>query len=458
MSRLTVLEPRPSDIEYFEYFSAERIGNPSAYAEVYEARSEGERGPAEWVVKLARVKGQEDTFTNEYELLHALASSSPNVYTPAPVYLVRDERTRNPGLVMRRYEIPIRHALRDRDEQAKRDYDQIAFEKFVTDRLIEYVELLQQLREVGHVVTDRKADDLFLIPAKDGEPERLVVIDWNLVRSIDEGFETTQIERTGQIWYELLNGRMPVAGMTPLKDADWQHLRDAKLGVRDAKPVGVVSIGLRILLQRALDGLIVLDKLRNGLEEWRACLDAGLVSGDLAGLGILTQRQRDVVCDDLARRSEAARRRQPLEDLPAQVVELQSDPYFLRGLDANWDQVRDDIHDESRRAQLDQDMTDWRAQVVTRGQLVVIRRWEDLIDIVRWLRREDQEFLAKKLVQFFPPLIRQSEPDEFQMRDFIGALEEIKKMTGQPVEALLPLEHEAQAVLALLLAGGAASS
>jgi hypothetical protein len=233
--------------------SRDRLGEPSAFGIVfrgYEVDGEGQplSPPGSWVIKESNSRDHFERFRAEYGVMRALAQETNalvgKVMTPDPVYLLRRIDHDLPGIAMPFYPQKLRDLLVQWDER-----------KLVSS-MIDYADVIRALNRVGYICTDRKADDLRW------HDDRLMVIDWNVLRPYDASAVQAEIALTVRVWYLLLTGYEPTVRLNPFNDDEWQTFGGHQAG-------GRISIGLRLVLTYALAGRYPsIDSFRDALANW----------------------------------------------------------------------------------------------------------------------------------------------------------------------------------------------
>jgi len=249
-----VIESAGIPVNHFAYSGLDvRMADPSAFGHVFRGIQTDANGnpeiPGDWVIKESSSQDHFDRFQNEFAVMRDLAAKTRDLrgipFSPFPVYFLQRLDTELPGIAMPLYPITIRDVIENWDEQQ------------IVACMIDYLDMLRALHEIGYICTDRKVDDLRW------HEESLVVIDWNVLRTFEEASIQAEIGLTVRLWYLLLTGYEPTNRLNPFNDDEWQPFNASREG-------GRIRIGLRLILVHALlEHYATVDDLRSALVDWR---------------------------------------------------------------------------------------------------------------------------------------------------------------------------------------------
>ncbi len=285
-----------------KFVTRERLGS-GLLAVVYAAQDEyGKRA----AVKLPAPNlplDQFKRFEEEYDLLVQLRQALPDPTVPMAWWGTDEENGRRVLLLEMAPDAKLSDYLSQLDPWPR--------EELLLEAAEQYAVLLQKLHNAGYTCADRKMGDL----RWNDQTGKLVVLDWNAVRSKQDSGVREDIHMFATLWYQLLTGRYVGSGLRLLDDAAWAD--------------GGVSIGTRLILLKAFSGQYanadeLVRDVRDGLTasrqsgEWlaqqgREALKKATVPNDTAQAGLNALRQQSYMTDanipelDLAAENEALR-------------------------------------------------------------------------------------------------------------------------------------------------------
>jgi DNA-binding ferritin-like protein (Dps family) len=145
----------------------------------------------------------------------------------------------------------------------------LATEKLAVESAVHFARVMAALHRlpVPRSCTDRKIKDFYRQP--DGEN---IIIDWNVLRDDTEEFRVGEIRLFGYLWHELFLERKGDPPFEPFYDLRWRSAN------APANNRGVMSVGLRVLLARAIEfsggGGSYFESLEQALRVWRDLLES----------------------------------------------------------------------------------------------------------------------------------------------------------------------------------------
>jgi hypothetical protein len=112
--------------------------------------------------------------------------------------------------------------------------DPLRREMIVLQAALQYSRLLETLHSISYTCQDRKTTDLRWVETDQGSyPDmgRLIVLDWNAVNK-DNTDVNKDIILFGDLWYQLVTGKLPPSVINPLDDMLWES-REVSYGTRN---------------------------------------------------------------------------------------------------------------------------------------------------------------------------------------------------------------------------------
>jgi len=227
----------------------------------------------EVVVKVPHNLSKNRQAEEEYAILTAIAEQFQKTDKVEPLgAIARVEHDEKTLIVMPYYENTDR--LLDVVKQLLNTGETLKAERIAVDAAVHYTQVMQAIHSIPESkneyingprsCTDRKIKDYYVVRGQH------YILDWNVLREDAEPFRVTEIKLFGFLWHELFFGGKGKAPFDPFDDRKWT-LPNA--------PQGAISVGLRVLMARAV-----------------ACDSAPAASGaDIARLGDALTLWRDLL-------------------------------------------------------------------------------------------------------------------------------------------------------------------
>lgn len=247
---------------YFAYQGGQaRLGEPTPFTVESLAVESDDRGQpvgvVQWVIKESASGDQRERFTREYDRLCDLAEETARltggpVFTPQPVYLLERLDTGAAALALPYYSRTMHDVAATIDEA-----------RLVT-QIMNYAMATLALHQVdgGSVCLLREPDDLRW------RDDRIMIVAWEGIRPLTDASVAAELPLLGRVWYRVLTGHEAPLVPNPWHDVEWQ--RTTGTAAPDRIEGGVISIGLRLLLTRALrGGFESLEQVKMALQSWQ---------------------------------------------------------------------------------------------------------------------------------------------------------------------------------------------
>jgi len=191
-----------------------------------------------WLIKQAQSRDYASQFTSEYTTLQQLNACTP--HTPWPVYEAHaDSENGLPALIMPFYTATLIEAL---NRVVQRDA--YAAEVQLTEALLQHLDVLDALHQLGYTRVDYKPEDFFW------EADQLIEIDWNVLRANTPQNRVQELHKLGEMLYAWLTARTPVLPLDPFaRDSQWTNAYDNTAN-------GAVAPRWSMHIQRLTSGLL----------------------------------------------------------------------------------------------------------------------------------------------------------------------------------------------------------
>lgn len=214
-------------------------------------------GGEQWVIKESHSRDFRARFDDEVRLLRELARQTVNLtggqmFSPYPAYLLERIDTPLPAIAYPHYSTPLRDVISSLDEPT------------IIDQMINYgrtATAYHQMPSGGYAYLDRTVDDLYW------SNNRIMIINWNSPRPLNDQRKLEETRLMGRIWYLLLTGSEPPLNLNPFNDVEWLPER---LRSQPGRNPAQISIGLRQIIVGALGGSYSsIDVMDTALYRWR---------------------------------------------------------------------------------------------------------------------------------------------------------------------------------------------
>lgn len=278
----TSIEIRNDDSPYQRVvFNLQDFVGRGELGAVYKGTADGQ----DIVVKVPHTPAKNRQAEEEYAILAAIAGQVNNTGKVEP--LGKFARAQHEGktlIVMPYYERSDR--LLDVIKNLLNTKKNVEAERRAVDAAIHYTQVMQAIHSIpasenGYIngprsCTDRKIKDFYFVYGQH------YILDWNVVREDAEPFRVAEIKLFGFLWHELFLGGKGKAPFDPFDDRKWA-LPDY--------PQGVISVGLRVLMARAVacnaapnpNGADI-KRLGEALTQWRGLLTQQIPPPDTAAI------------------------------------------------------------------------------------------------------------------------------------------------------------------------------
>lgn len=201
-------------------------------------RGLAEPGDQVIVVKIPHTEAKNQEAIAEYNILRDIATTLGKADQPVGA-IAQGQYDGKTVIVMPFYENHDR--LIDRVKLLISQGELLEAERLAVDAALNYAQVMHTIHSIPipQSCTDRKIKDFYYL--SNGSH---YILDWNVLRDNVEPFRVTEIKLFGYLWHELFYSSKGSAPFDPFDDYKWQT---------GQHPQGLISVGIRVLMARAVE-------------------------------------------------------------------------------------------------------------------------------------------------------------------------------------------------------------